>query len=148
MEQLSIANNYLFDAGMQPSLATQKNSYAPKPVSDAGKKSFLVFRQNKYLTVPTEKIAFFYIQYKCSVIVTFDRQEYSVNYSLEQIEQLLSDQQFFRLNRQYLISFNTIKEVEHYFARKLLVIPTIQFRDKLIVSKEKAKTFLDWLENR
>jgi DNA-binding LytR/AlgR family response regulator len=148
MEQLSIRNDYLFNAGMQSSLTTQRNSSALKSVSEAGKKSFLVFRQNKYLTIPTERIAFFYIQFKCSVIVTFDRQEYSVNYSLEQIEQLLSEQQFFRLNRQYLISFNTIKEVEHYFARKLLVIPTIQFRDKLIVSKEKAKTFLDWLENR
>ena len=148
MGQLSISNDYRFNADMQPLMATQRNSYALKSQTEAGKKSFLVFRQNKYLTIATERIAFFYIQFKCSVIVTFDKQEYSVNYSLEQIEQLLSGQQFFRLNRQYLISFNTIKEVEHYFARKLLVIPTIQFRDKLIVSKEKAKMFLEWLENR
>jgi len=119
-----------------------------RPFLGIAKKSFLVFNSNKYITVPTEKIAFFYVKYEATVIVTFDRQEYTVNYSLDQIEKLLSMQQFYRLNRQYLINFNAIKEVEHYFARKLLVGPTITFKDKLIVSKEKAKNFLDWLENR
>lgn len=122
--------------------------HAPNLRSGTGKKSFLVFRRNKYVIVPTESIAFFYVKYESAIIVTFDRQEYSVNYSLEQIQRLLSDQQYFRLNRQYLINFYTIKEIEHYFARKLLVIPTIPFTDKLIVSKEKAKGFLNWLENR
>lgn len=129
----------------QPVLET---GYTWKPFFGIGKKSFLVFNRNKYMTVPTETIAFFYIKYEATVIVTFDRKEYSVNYSLEEIQQLLPEQQFFRLNRQYLVNFNAIKEVEHYFARKLLVVPTIVFSDKLIVSKEKARNFLDWLENR
>src|SRR4051812_44501921 len=50
-----------------------------------GKKSFLVFKQNKYITVPTENIAFFYIKYESPVIMCFDQQEYFVNYSLDQI---------------------------------------------------------------
>lgn len=148
MEPLSIASDYRFNTKMDPSLGIEKNLYTLKPAFEGGKKSFLVFQRNKYMTVPTAKIAFFYIQFKCSVIVTVDKQEYPVNYSLEQIEQLVCGHQFFRLNRQYLISFNVVREVEYYFARKLLVVPTIQFRDKLIVSKEKAKGFLDWLENR
>jgi two-component system response regulator LytT len=114
----------------------------------AGKKSFLVFRHHKYMTVPTENIAFFYVKYESTVIVSFDGQEYSVNYSLEHIQHLLSEQQFFRLNRQYLINFNAVKEVEHYFARKLLVKLIAPAAEKLLVSKEKARSFLRWLENR
>jgi two-component system response regulator LytT len=114
----------------------------------ADKKSFLVFKHNKYNIVPTENIAFFYIKYESTEIVCFDRQEYSVNYSLEHIQHLLPDVQFFRLNRQYLINFNAVKEVEHYFARKLLVNLIIPLADKLLVSKEKARSFLQWLENR
>src|SRR5688572_28160034 len=102
-------------------------NYIRKPFFGIGKKSFLVFNRNRYITVPTESIAFFYIKYEATVMVTFDKHEYTVNYSLEQIQQLLSDQQFYRLNRQYLINFSAIKEVEHYFARKLLVVPTISF---------------------
>jgi DNA-binding LytR/AlgR family response regulator len=78
----------------------------------------------------------------------FDKQEYFSNYSLEQIQNLLPEKQFYRLNRQYLINFNAVKEVEHYFARKLLVNPVIAINDRLIVSKEKVSEFLHWLDNR
>lgn len=113
-----------------------------------GKKSFLVFKNNKYINVLTENIAFFYIRYDSAMIMCFDRQEYFVNHSLEQIQRLVSEKQFFRLNRQYLINFQAIKEVEHYFARKLLVNPVVASRDKLVVPKEKVTAFLQWLDNR
>ena len=124
------------------------NDLLTKLTTTTGKKSFLVFKSNKYVIVPTENIAFFYIKYESPVIMSFDRQEYFVNYSLEQIQNLLPEKQFYRLNRQYLINFNAIKEVEHYFARKLLVNPVIPMKDKLIVSKEKVTEFLHWLDNR
>lgn len=114
----------------------------------AGKKSFLVFKNNKYFNVATENIAFFYIKYEAPMIMCFDKQEYFVDYSLDQIQQLLPAKQFFRLNRQYLMNFNAVKEVEHYFARKLLVHPVISAQDKLLVSKEKVSEFLHWLDNR
>jgi len=116
--------------------------------SRVSKKSFLVFRNNKYVTIPTDTIAFFYVRNECSIIVCFDRQEYFVNYSLDQIQHVLSALQFFRLNRQRLINFNAVKEVEHYFARKLLVNLIIPVAEKMVVSKEKASSFLHWLDNR
>jgi DNA-binding LytR/AlgR family response regulator len=124
------------------------NDLLEKLAVPAGKKNFLVFRNNKYTNVPTENIAFFYIRYESPMIMCFDKQEYFVNYSLDQIQGLLPEKQFYRLNRQYLINFNAVKEVEHYFARKLLVNPTIPIKDKLIVSKEKVTQFLHWLDNR
>jgi DNA-binding LytR/AlgR family response regulator len=148
MEHISNTNDHRFNGDMQSLLAIQGGNYVPKPVNQESKKSFLVFRQNKYLTIPTENIAFFYIKYDAPVIVCFDKQEYSVNYSLEQIQHLLSELQFYRLNRQYLINFSAVKEVEHYFARKLLVNMIIPVKEKLLVSKEKATSFLHWLENR
>ena len=113
-----------------------------------GKQSFLVFKNNKYIIVATENIAFFCIKNELAVMMCFDKQEYFVNYSLEQIQSLLPEKQFYRLNRQYLINFKAIKDVEHYFARKLLVNAIIPARDKLIVSKEKVTGFLYWLDNR
>jgi DNA-binding LytR/AlgR family response regulator len=116
--------------------------------TSSDKKSFLVFRSNKYINVLTENIAFFYIKYESPVIMCFDKQEYFLNYSLDQVQRLLPEKQFFRLNRQYLINFSAVREVEHYFARKLLVNPVIPMKDKLIVSKEKVTEFLHWLDNR
>ena len=148
MEALHKIGNFGFINNYHPLPEISKTDFTKPPFPGISKKSFLVFGSNKYITVPTETIAFFYVKYEATVIVTFDKKKYPVNYSLEQIEKLLSMEQFYRLNRQCLVNFNAIREVEHYFARKLLVVPTITFNDKLIVSKEKAKNFLDWLENR
>ncbi len=119
-----------------------------KLTAPAGKKSFLVFKNNKYINVCTGNIAFFYVNYESSAIMCFDKQEYFVSHSLDQIQSLVTENQFFRINRQYLVNFNAIKEVEHYFARKLLVNPTVSAKDKLIVSKEKVRQFLNWLDDR
>ena len=114
----------------------------------ADKKSFLVFKHNKYTTVSTDQIAFFYIRNDSSTIMCFAQEEYTLHQSLDQITSLVSAKQFFRLNRQYLINFAAIKEVEHYFLRKLFVKLIIPTPDKLLISKEKATLFLNWLENR
>jgi DNA-binding LytR/AlgR family response regulator len=102
---------------------------------DEGKKSFLVFKNNKYSTIQTEQIAFIYIRNDTPTIMTFQ-------------QQVLSAKQFFRLNRQYLINFSAVKEVEHYFSRKLFVKLVIPSPDKLLIGKEKTSGFLSWLENR
>ena len=91
--------------------------------------------------MPVENIAFFQVKYESSAIVCMDRREYPVNHSLDQIQNLLTGKQFFRLNRQYLVNFNAIKEVEHYFARKLLVNLIIATAEKLLVPKEKVRLF-------
>jgi DNA-binding LytR/AlgR family response regulator len=133
-----------FQQNKQPDL-----EYLLKKIGiDDGKKSFLVFKNNKYTTVQTEQIAFFYIRNEIPTIMTFQTQEYSLSQSLDQVQSLISPKQFYRLNRQYLINFNAIKEVEHYFARKLFVRLTIATPDKLLIGKEKTTAFLNWLENR
>lgn len=115
---------------------------------DEGKKSFLVFKHNKYTTVQTEQIAFIYIRNDSASIMTFQQEEYAIDQSLDQVQTSLSAKQFFRLNRQYLVNFSAIKEVEHYFGRKLFVKLTIPSPDKLLIGKEKTSAFLNWLESR
>lgn len=136
-----------------------KNFFQQKTVPDlsdllarlgtpAGKTSFLVFKNQKYTTVQTDKIAYFYVGNEATHMVCFDRQAFSINQSLDQITNSVSSKQFFRLNRQYLVNFKAIKEVEHYFLRKLLVKLVIETSDQLLVNKEKSHSFLAWMEDR
>jgi DNA-binding LytR/AlgR family response regulator len=113
-----------------------------------GKGSFLVFKHNKYVTIKTENIAFFFIRNEMPTIMSFDKEEYQINQSLDEVHKLLAPTQFFRVNRQYLVNFSAIKEAEHYFSRKLIVKLTVPTEEKLLVGKEKVTTFLNWLENR
>ncbi|GAA4323776.1 hypothetical protein GCM10023149_24950 [Mucilaginibacter gynuensis] len=133
--------------------ATEKEMMATEP--DASpikpstyKTSFLVFKNQKYTTVQTDHIAFFNIRNNAVSLVGFDQQEYTLNQSLDQITNSVSPDQFFRVNRKYLISFKAIKEVEHYFLRKLFVKLVIDTPDKLLIHKEKTNTFLSWMGDR
>lgn len=132
----------------QQSLIPNIGDLLTKMGSPEGKKSFLVSKNNKYITVATDTIAFFYIRNETTTIVSFDQQEYALAQSMDHVYSLLSPNQFFRLNRQYIINFAAVKEIERYFARKLFVRLTIPTPDKLLVNKEKTQGFLSWLENR
>lgn len=114
----------------------------------AGKSSFLVFKNGKYLTIQTENIACFFIKNETPTIMTFDKAEFQITQSIDEVHKLLSPNQFFRINRQYLVNFSAVKEVEHYFARKLILKLTVPTEEKLLVGKEKSTSFLNWLENR
>jgi len=132
----------------QQSLVPNIGDLLTKLGSPEGKKSFLVTKNHKYLTVSTEHIAFFYIRNETTTIVTFDQQEYAIAQSMDHVHSLLAQNQFFRINRQYLVNFAAIKETERYFARKLFVRLVIPTPDKLLINKEKIHDFLGWLENR
>ncbi|MDF2189854.1 LytTR family DNA-binding domain-containing protein [Paraflavitalea sp. CAU 1676] len=119
-----------------------------KLTAPAGKTTFLVFQSQKYRTVSVEDIALFYIRHDSTWILCFDKQQYTISQSLDQITQSVSAKQFFRLNRQYLVNFKAIKEVEPYFLRKLFVKLVIETPEKLLVNKEKSQAFLSWMEDR
>lgn len=122
---------------------------APADVSQVpGKKSFLVFKHNRYTTINTDDIAYIYMLRGSATIVTYKEQQFSQARSLDQIQTLLSPKDFFRVNRQYLVSFRAIKEVEHYSARKLLVNLVIPSPEQLLIAKEKTRTFLQWMDCR
>lgn len=138
---------------------TLRNFYQKKSIPDfsdlisqlaapAGKTSFLVFHNQKYSTVSVEQIAFFYVSHNATCIRCFDKKEYVLNQSLDQIAAQVSARQFFRVNRQFLVNFSAIKEVEHYFMRKLYVKLVIETPEKLLINKEKAPRFFAWMEDR
>ena len=115
---------------------------------DAGKQSFLVFKNGKYTTVPVEQIAYFFVRNEQTTLVTLTGGTFTINQSLDDTARQLNSKSFYKLNRQYLIGFKAVKEVEYYFARKLLVKLTVPTDEKLLVGKDKATAFLHWLEAR
>lgn len=113
-----------------------------------GKSTFLVFKNQKYTTIPTESIAYFYIHNEITHLVTFDKEQFQLSQPLGQVAEQVSGKQFFRINRQYLVNFKAIKEMEHYFQRKILVKLVIETPEKLLINKEKTHSFFTWLEDR
>ncbi len=113
-----------------------------------GKQNFLIYSRNAYVNIPTSSIAYFYKSITGINLVTDDKVVHCVNESLDEIHKKVSRKNFFRINRQYLIAFKSISEVQHYFDRKLIIKLKQPVEEKLIVGREKASEFLEWLENR
>lgn len=134
-----------FQQKSTPDLSGLLAKLVPPP---AAKTTFLVFQHQKYRTVHVDEIALFFVQHEATWMLCFDKQRYPVNQSLDQIAQAVSPKQFFRLNRQHLVNFSAIREVEPYFLRKLLVKLSVETPEKLTVNKEKSHQFLAWMEER
>ncbi|WP_040005673.1 LytR/AlgR family response regulator transcription factor [Fibrisoma limi] len=117
----------------------------PQP---GGKSSFLVSFKGKLFPVPTRDIAYFIIEDGLSFIITFDGRKLPLTQTLDVIEEQLDPRQFYRANRQYIIAFDAVKEVEPYYTRKLAVKLRGVKPETVFVSREKSTSFLHWLENR
>lgn len=114
----------------------------------AYKSGFLISYKGKMLPISISDIACFYINDGLSFLITFSNSKYPIDYTLDEIETMIDTSQFYRANRQYIIHYKAIKEVEHYFARKLVAKILVSVPESIIVSKAKASDFLKWLENR
>ena len=106
--------------------------------------SVLVYHKDKIIPVRLEDIALFYIENEITYLLTFAQKSYTINKTIEEIEKISSDD-FFRVNRQFLVNRKAIKESSQYFARKLSLTLIIPFKETITVSKLKVPEFLDWL---
>ncbi len=110
------------------------------------KRRFLVKKGEQLLPLTDEEIAYFYTENELVFMHTHAGKKYVVDYTLEQLEQLLDPARFFQINRQFILQMEAIEKIHAYFSNryKLMVQPRPQ--EDVIVSKGKAKAFRLWLE--
>lgn len=71
--------------------------------------------------------------------------KYLTDHPLDELETLLDPKKFFRLNRQFIAHFSAIESIHNYFNGKLKLYLSPAVKDEVIVSREKAPVFKDWL---
>ncbi|MBB5639325.1 DNA-binding LytR/AlgR family response regulator [Pedobacter cryoconitis] len=109
--------------------------------------SILVTYKDKIIPVKTDHIALFYIANEETSLLTFDHKTYVLNKNLEELEKLSGDD-FFRVNRQYLVNRKAVKDAAHFFSRKLVINLSVSFKEPITISKEKTPQFLEWLARK
>jgi len=110
------------------------------------KQNLLVHYRDKIIPIKTADIHIVYTFDGTVHIYTSGAAVYTVQYTIEHLESILNPQQFFRANRKCIINRDFIQNIEHYFNRKLCIIPKKEFAEKIIISKIKAQPFLKWME--
>jgi two-component system response regulator LytT len=106
--------------------------------------SVLIYQKDKVFPLKLEEIALFYIANEITHVVCLNKKTYIISQKLDELE-AIAGSRFFRVNRQYLINKVAIRDAEVYFHRKYVVNLSIDFEDKIIVSKNRVSAFFPWL---
>ena len=112
----------------------------------AFKSRFMIKAGQKILALPVEKVAYFYSQHKLTYAVTKEDKKYPIDQPLEIVDSQLDPKQFFRANRQFIISINSIGEIHPYFKGRMKVTLNPPAEEDITISSEKTPEFKHWLD--
>ncbi len=75
-----------------------------------------------------------------------DRQQYTVEMSLDDIDAQLDPAQFFRATRQQIVNINSVRRVSNWFNRRIKIIVAEYPDIEVVVGREKVARLKQWLD--
>jgi len=113
--------------------------------SQAYQQRFLVSNGAKLKSVAIHEIAYFYADQKLNFLVEKSGKQFIVDHSLDKLEPQLDPELFFRINRQFIISFESISSMVSYSKSRIKVELQPPASRESIVSVERSPEFKIWL---
>ncbi|MBL7137814.1 MAG: LytTR family transcriptional regulator DNA-binding domain-containing protein [Bacteroidales bacterium] len=110
------------------------------------RKSFLVYRKDQILPIAVNDIAFFYLENQMVFCFTRENEKFIIDQALDKISQQLNPEDFFRANRQFIVSRKAIKAAVHHLNRKLKLSISPSPKEDIVIGKTKVTAFKEWLE--
>lgn len=110
------------------------------------KSRFLVQKTQGMISIPAEEIAYFYSEHKVSWLFTVEGKKYAVDYTLEQLQSILQPKDFFRINRQCIVHIQSVRRINSGFNGKLIISLQPSISEEVLVGREKATSFKEWLD--
>lgn len=110
------------------------------------KERFVVKIGEHIRTVPVTETAYFFSQDKATFLQLHEKPRYIIDYTLEQVEQLVDPSKFFRINRKYLVSLESVKDIITYSNSRLRLILKHSNEMDAIVSRDRVQDFKQWLD--
>ena len=110
------------------------------------KSRFIVNAGIHIKSVETDKIYMFYSLEKATYLFDENGKSYDINYSLDQTENLVDPEIFFRISRKHIVNINAIEDIVNYSSSRLkLKIKNCSDND-VFVSRSNIKKFRIWLD--
>lgn len=106
---------------------------------------FLVpVKGDKLLPVSVNMISYFYINEGEVKAVLSNAKECVLPQTLDELTESLNPSLFFRVNRQYLISREAVKDIDLWFNNRLSINLSTPTVEKILVSRIKVTEFKEW----
>lgn len=113
------------------------------------KSRFMIKVGDKIKSVTSDNIASFYSLEGGSYLQTFENRNYSIDYSMDQLEEQMDPKVFFRINRKLLLNYSNIDAIHTWSGSRLkleLNCSLDELEDDLLVSRERVRDFKEWLD--
>jgi len=116
-----------------------------KEKTDKERKRILTYIRNELVPTPIKDIAYIYTENTITYVVSFDGKRSTTNASLDDMYTNLDASLFFRANRQFIISIAAIDKIIKYGKSQLKILLRSKTSEEIIISKNKAAEFKQWL---
>ncbi|WP_018616280.1 LytR/AlgR family response regulator transcription factor [Segetibacter koreensis] len=109
------------------------------------RKRFLVKHGQKLVSIEVDDIAYFFSEGRLNFFKTFDNKKYVVDYTMDELDDMLNPDEYFRISRSFYISVNSMVQIHDYFGNRLSLQLKPDSEKEVIVSREKVTEFKNWL---
>lgn len=113
--------------------------------SQLKRERFLTKMGQRLVSVDVKDIAYFFSRNKMSHIRSKEGKNFVLDYNMDEIQHMVDNSRFFRLNRQVIASIDSIEKTNFYFNNKLKIILFPPFDEEVLVSRERASEFKKWM---
>jgi DNA-binding LytR/AlgR family response regulator len=111
------------------------------------KSRFLIRIGDKFRSVPAAEINHFHITERSVFLSDNNGKDYGIDYSLEQLQEILDPRKFFRINRECIVNIDSILLMHSYSSSRLqLTLKNQEKNDLFVVSRDKVADFKKWID--
>lgn len=96
--------------------------------------------------IDVAELAYFHAVDNEVFLITKENSRYIIDYSLEQINDLVDPQDFFRVNRSFIVHIEAIKKISKYFNSRLHLKLIPQTEEEVLISRVKVPEFMNWMD--
>lgn len=107
--------------------------------------TFLVHVRDRIIPLRREQIAFCYTSNEKVIAYDYDGAVYPLDKTLEALQALLPEADFFRANRQFIVARRAVKEIAVWFGSRLTLHLTVETPERIVISKARVPEFKAWL---
>lgn len=110
-------------------------------------KTRFVIKVGEHLkSVEVSEILFFFSLEKATFCQTKDGRKNILDFTLDQLEEILDPTRFFRINRKHIIAADSIQDMISYTNSRLKLVLKTSDDNDVIVARERVQEFKDWLD--
>lgn len=109
------------------------------------RKRFLVKHAQKLVSIEVSEIAYFYSDGRLNFFKTNDNRKFVVDYTMDELEDMLDPEKFFRISRSFYVSISSVEKIDDYFGNRLILGLKPVVDKEALVSREKVTEFKKWM---